>query len=186
MGIDKAALPILMAIKPDQMLKYRFDVPTTDLTVDTVGAWVDRVLSGEATPHLKSEPVPESNEGPVRVIVGTQFKEIVLDDTKDVFVKYYAPWCGHCKKLAPIWDELAEAYASNTDLVIAKFDATANEAEGVNVRGYPTLIFYPKGGSEPVTYDGDRDLEGFKNWLNENAESVKAAASSTEAQKEDL
>lgn len=97
-----------------------------------------------------------------------------MDETKDVFVKYYAPWCGHCKKLAPIWEELAEAYKDNANIVIAKFDATANEADGVEVRGYPTLIFYPKGKKEGVTFDGDRTLEPLKTYLEENSPVLKA------------
>jgi len=89
-------------------------------------------------------------------------------------MKYYAPWCGHCKKLAPIWDELGEAYKDVKDLVIAKFDATANEADGVEIRGYPTLIFYPKDKKEGVDYSGERELKDFKKWLSENSEAVKA------------
>ena len=50
-----------------------------------------------------------------------------------------APWCGHCKQLAPIWDELAEHFASDDDVVIAKMDATKNEVDGVQVTGFPTL-----------------------------------------------
>lgn len=56
-----------------------------------------------------------------------------MDNTKDVLVKYYAPWCGHCKKLAPIWEELGTLYKDNKDLVIAKFDATTNEADRKSV-----------------------------------------------------
>jgi len=96
-----------------------------------------------------------------------------MDENKDVLVKYYAPWCGHCKKLAPIWDELAEHYKDNENLVIAKFDATANEAEGVEVRGYPTLIFYPKDNKKGVDYSGERELDNFKTWLADNSPVLK-------------
>lgn len=191
MGVGEKDYPTVRVIKPDKMLKYNYDSEdgtqkTAAMTVDSITKFVESVVDGTASPHLKSEPIPESNDGPVTVIVGKQWKDIVHAD-KDVFVKYYAPWCGHCKKLAPVWEELGEAYKGDSNMVIGKFDATANEAEGVQVRGYPTLIFYPKGKKdEPVTYDGDRDLEGFKKWLSENAPTQKSGGASGDATKEDL
>lgn len=59
-----------------------------------------------------------------------------------------APWCGHCKELAPIWDQLGEKYADNDDIIIAKMDSTANEVESVSVDGFPTLKYFPAGGKE--------------------------------------
>jgi len=184
MGVTDADLPTLRAITPEKMQKFKFE-DTVGLTADSVGKWVDGIIDGSLKPHLKSDPVPESNDEPVKIVVGTQFEEIVLNKDKDVFVKFYAPWCGHCKKLVPIWEELAEHYKDKTDLVIAKFDSTTNEAEGVDVRGYPTLIFYPKGSTEGITYEGDRDLEGFQKYLSETAASVKGEPAA-EAVKEDL
>jgi len=97
-----------------------------------------------------------------------------LNNDDDVFVKYSAPWCGHCQKLAPIWDDLAADLKNVKNLVIAKFDATANEVEGVDIRGYPTLKWYPKGGkAAPVDYEGERDVEGFKKWFAEHSEAYK-------------
>ena len=119
----------------------------------------------------------------VEIITNENFEALVDNSTDVWLLEYYAPWCGHCKKLAPIWEELGEFYKDNANLVIAKFDATANEAEGVQIRGYPTLIFYSKDNKEGVTYEGDRDLEGFKTWLSEHSSVLKG---STEAQKDDL
>merc|ERR1711964_90214 len=144
------------------MAKYASEVQPSDLTVENIGTFADAVLAGTIAAHLKSEPIPESNDGPVAVVVGKQFDEIVKDPTKDVLVKFYAPWCGHCKKLAPVWDDLGEHFKPHPNVVIAKFDATANEADGVEVRGYPTLKWYPRDNKEGVSYDGERDLESFK------------------------
>lgn len=89
-------------------------------------------------------------------------------------MKFYAPWCGHCKKIAPIWEELAKDLSAVKGLIIADFDATANEVDGVDIRGYPTLKFYPKGSKgAPVDYDGGREVEDFKNWLKEKSTHYK-------------
>ena len=50
-----------------------------------------------------------------------------MKSDKDVFIKMYAPWCGHCKAMAPTWEELAESMADDEGVMIADFDATAND-----------------------------------------------------------
>lgn len=185
-GVTKADLPTLRLLDPAaEMAKYKFEGSPADITVESLQAYLNDFKGGKLTPFLKSEPVPET-QGAVTTVVGTTYKEIVMDPTKDVLVKFYAPWCGHCKKLAPIWNELGEAVKDIDDLVIADFDATANEATGVEIRGYPTLKFYPKTNKRGVDYDGDRELPDFLNWLGEKSSAYKThLAKSADAPKQE-
>lgn len=171
-GVDASSAPTIRLLAPgEEMKKFVFSGSIQTLSVASLKAFIDDHKAGNLKPHLKSEPQPET-QGPVTVVVGTTFDAIVMDTSKDVLVKYYAPWCGHCKSLAPVWEELGQHFADNNDLVIAKFDATANEVAGLSIRGYPTLRFYPKDNKGGIDYDGERDLDSFKKWLAEHSTAV--------------
>jgi len=148
-----------------------FDEENSQFNQETAEAFINEALDGKYKSFKKSEPVPASNDEPVKIIVGKNYDEIVADNTKDVFVEFYAPWCGHCKKLAPIWDELGEAFEGDEHIVIAKMDATANAPpEGIDIRGFPTLIFFPADNKAPgVPYSGERDLDNLVKFVKEKA-----------------
>jgi protein disulfide-isomerase A1 len=151
------------------MKKYVYD---GKMEAKDIQAFIDTFYSGDLKPTLKSE-TPDSSDtaGDVVVLKGTSFKELVIDNSKDVLVEFYAPWCGHCKNLAPIYDELGAKFKDDAEVVIAKMDATANEIDvpGVEVQGFPTLYFFPGNNkSTPKKYEGGRDLEGFMKYLKEN------------------
>jgi len=138
------------------------------VTKDSFHKFVDGVLKGTVSATIKSEPVPEDNSGPVKTVVGSTFDQIVLDATKDVLVEFYAPWCGHCKSLAPKFDELGKMFEADATAVIAKIDATANDSPA-DVQGFPTLILYPAGDkSNPINYEGERTVKAMAKWFNAN------------------
>lgn len=101
------------------------------------------------------------------------FNEIVMDPSKNVLVEFYAPWCGHCKHLAPVYEKLGAAYRNEKDVVIAKIDAdnAANKelSSKYGVTGFPTLKFFPKGTAAKTAedYNGGRELDAFVKFINE-------------------
>lgn len=77
-------------------------------------------------------------------MVSSNFDEVAFNKEKDVLVEFYAPWCGHCKQLAPIYDQLGEKFKDHNTVVVAKMDATVNELEHTKIQSFPTLKLYKK------------------------------------------
>merc|ERR1712126_777436 len=136
-----------------------------EFSMDALEKFCNDLLDDKLEPYLKSEAVPEQTE-PVKVLVAKNFNDIVQDD-KDVLMEFYAPWCGHCKSLAPKYDELAKKLEDEPNIVIAKMDATANDVpSNYEVRGFPTIYFAPKGNKDtPKSYEGGREVDDFIAYL---------------------
>lgn len=134
-----------------------------------IGSFVADFVAGKIEPSIKSEPIPEKQEGPVTVVVAKNYQELVIDNDKDVLLEFYAPWCGHCKALAPKYEELAALYKGHTDkVVVAKVDATANDVPD-EIAGFPTIkLFKGKDKSAPVDYSGSRTVEDLVKFIREN------------------
>jgi len=185
-GMIKNDTPSFRVIQLDEeMIKYKPE--DAKISTENLSNFVQNVLDGKIKPHLMSQEVPEDwDKAPVKVLVGQNFDTVARDITKGVFVEFYAPWCGHCKQLAPIWDQLGEAYKDSSDFVIAKMDSTANEVEGVTIRSFPTIKYFPKGSDEVIDFEGDRTLEVFKKFVDSNGkEGGKKKVSDKEEEEEE-
>jgi protein disulfide isomerase family A protein 3 len=143
--------------------KYRL---TEDFSFEALEDFARKLANGQLEPYLKSQAVPEQTED-VKVVVAKNFDEIVNDESKDVLIEFYAPWCGHCKSLAPKYDELAKTLKNENSVVIAKMDATENDVPSqYEVRGFPTIFFAPKNGkTNPKKYEGAREVNDFIKYL---------------------
>ncbi|POS86560.1 hypothetical protein EPUL_001297, partial [Erysiphe pulchra] len=141
--------------------KFTFD-QEKEITAESIEQFVSQYVDGKLEPTIKSEPIPESNDGPVKVVVAKNFDEIVMDDSKDVILEFYAPWCGYCKALTPKYDILGKLYVDaklSDKVTIAKIDATANDFSQ-DIEGFPTIMLFKAGDKQnPITYEGDRDVE---------------------------
>eukprot|EP00177_Eucheuma_denticulatum_P002998 GFKZ01005395.1.p1 GENE.GFKZ01005395.1~~GFKZ01005395.1.p1 ORF type:complete len:553 (-),score=110.77 GFKZ01005395.1:908-2566(-) len=147
-------------------VKYVF---SDEYSPEALKEWVQKFLDGKIDASTKSEPIPEKNDEPVKVVVGDSWASIVEDESKDVLIEQYAPWCGHCKKLAPILDELASDLGGVETLVIAKMDATKNDAPAdYKAQGFPTIHFFKAGSKTGTAYQGGRSKEDFVKFLKEN------------------
>ncbi|CAK9086937.1 Protein disulfide-isomerase 2 (PDI 1) (Prolyl 4-hydroxylase subunit beta-2) [Durusdinium trenchii] len=170
-GIQEGDLPTArIVVMGDEGMK-KFALKEAGVETDALTSFITDHKEGKLSQDLKSEEVDEEADfaGPVKVLKGKNHDEFVMDPTKNVLVKMYAPWCGHCKKMAPDYEKLGEHFADDEDVVIAKIDSTANECESVQVQGFPTLKFYPKGeNKEMMDFDGSRDFDGMKKFIEEN------------------
>lgn len=113
-----------------------------------------RFLALAATAALALAAAPEIEDG-VAVLTPDNFKDVVGKDVP-VFVEFYAPWCGHCKSLAPEWALTAQQFTAKDGIVVAKVDADAHRSLGeqFDVKGFPTLKWFPAGSDKPEDYSG--------------------------------
>ncbi|KAL9252462.1 disulfide isomerase-like 1-4-like protein [Drosera capensis] len=167
-GITGDAPQILAYSGNDDGKKFVFD---DELIFDNIKAFAADFVEDKLQPFYKSDPIPENNDGDVKIVVGKNFDEIVLDESKDVLLEIYAPWCGHCQSLEPTYNKLAKYLRGVESVVIAKMDGTTNEHPRAKSDGFPTLLFFPAGSKsfEPITVDTDRTVVAFYKFIKKHA-----------------
>jgi len=166
-GLKKDDAPTIRLISLGaEMTKYKPDF--TEIKAEALIKFVQDFFDKKIKPHLLTQDVPADWDAqPVKVLVGKNFDQVARDTTKTVLVEFYAPWCGHCKQLAPIYDQLAENFKSKSDVVVAKMDSTVNELEDIKIQSFPTIKLFTKD-NQVIDYNGERTLDGLTKFLESN------------------
>jgi len=150
-------------------------------SVDNLKLFIEKYLAGSLTPKIKERPSPDAHQdedeeddgtpSSVVTLTNDNFNEVVMGEGTDVMVEFYAPWCGHCMQLKPVYKKVAAAFDKVDSVVVAAMDATAHEVpEGFDVQGYPTVLFLANGAKDkPVSYDDARDFQSMVNFIKKNA-----------------
>jgi protein disulfide-isomerase A6 len=131
-------------------------------------------------------PPPTFENSAVLDLIPDNFDKIAISG-KPALVEFFAPWCGHCKTLAPVYEQLAQDFAFAKDKIsIAKVDADSEKTLGkrFGIQGFPTIKYFDGKSEKPEDYNGGRDLESLTEFLTKKtgikAKKAKAPASAVE------
>jgi protein disulfide isomerase family A protein 3 len=150
---------------------------TDTYSPENVKKFVDDFIAGRLVGKEKKKYTPpkddedgDDSDSHVVTLTDANFDEEVTNADKDVMLEFYAPWCGHCKSLKPVYKGLAEKLKDVPTVSIAAMDATANTVpKGYTVEGYPTILFVSAKDKKPIPYNGARDEESMAQWIQKHA-----------------
>ncbi|CUI15335.1 protein disulfide isomerase, putative [Bodo saltans] len=166
LGVRKGAFPAFVVDRSGEHFVLAED---KEISTAIVGDFVTAVLADTLKPTIRSTEAPEEHtKDGLTTVVGSTFDDLVINSGKDVLIEFYAPWCGHCKKLQPTFEQVAKELKDVDGIRIAQIDAGENDfnTKLFTVSGFPTLYFVPANGS-PKLFEGSRSVMGILNFLKE-------------------
>ena len=145
---DTEEVTVYSADESNDILQYVKDI--TEGKIEKVD--IPEEGGGQEAAEEEEEEDPDSS---VVSLSPLDWESNVIDTQKDVLVEFYAPWCGHCQQLKPIYEEVAKAFDDVGHIMIAKLNADKHEIPGVEIEGFPTIKLFKKGNKKnPIEYEG--------------------------------
>merc|ERR1719388_235867 len=157
-----------------------------DMNAARITKFIEDVDAGKVQPLYRTQKVPEDDGKGVSTIVGSNLQANIFHPEKDVMLLVVAPWCGHCKKLEPEYENVMQTIKKEgcDDLVqLMKIDGVANDSplDSLDWTGFPSIYYIKAGSKEIQKYEGERNEKGIWKWIRRNAS--KAAAIKARIQK---
>jgi protein disulfide-isomerase A1 len=166
-----------------------FNRPTKDfrqlpagesITAASVAAFADGSLAGtsQKMPEKITSQKPREGHAPeegsaISIVTAVDFHSFVAVE-KDTILEFYAPWCGHCKKVAPEYEKLATNFAAIDSLQFGKIDGSKNDVnkmtDGIQIKGYPTFLLFPaRAKNNVLRLSAQSSLETLTDFVREGA-----------------
>ncbi|KAL2135749.1 hypothetical protein VTI74DRAFT_7119 [Chaetomium olivicolor] len=142
---------------PELKANNKADAVVTSAVAQATG-WTPPPFNPPIQKMLKTKSNPNPNGVSVSLSADS-FDKLVAKSQELWFVKLYAPWCHHCQKMAPYWEQMAKEMKGRLNIGEVNCDVHSKLCKDVGVRGFPTMLLF-KGG-ERVEYHGLRGLGDF-------------------------
>ncbi|KAJ9460521.1 Protein disulfide-isomerase like 2-1 [Diplonema papillatum] len=136
-------------------------------TAPQILLWLEAETGVKVEIEVPAEERLEGGTGVVQKLTGDNIDKLVQDKTKDVMIKFFAPWCGHCKSMEEDWSDFAAMYKGVKDVVIAEADADSYREIGnkYGVGSFPTIKLYTKKDKDGIEFKGARHAAAFDSFL---------------------
>ncbi|CAI7770947.1 unnamed protein product [Closterium sp. NIES-54] len=111
----------------------------------------------------------------VAILSPSNFKSSVIESGEVVLVEFFAPWCGHCKNLAPAWEKAATALKGIVTVAAVDCDANPSLAQEYGVQGFPTIKVFAPHLKTPADFQGQRDVKAIVDFALSQVKSLVSA-----------
>lgn len=163
-GLDTDQAPLIFVLSMDGTKYVQRHVQP-----DSLASWLKDWKDGKLKPYLKSQPIPEVNNEPVKVVVAETLEDMVFNSGKDVLLEFYRLGCKYCEEFTPVLDVIALSFEKDPGVLIAKIDGTENDipSDLFEVQGFPTLYLRSVTGSLS-RFEGNRTKEAIIEFIQTN------------------